>query len=113
MCKVTSEIMLRLNSLMASARWHILPPALFQWLVAWSLRYTPVHIASRLIRLLLMVNVALCLVAVPLAQIMIYRSLAGTNDLRQNGYFLTVFFAEHIISLMIILLSVSKRAGSV
>lgn len=96
---------------MTSARWAILPMALFQWLVAWSLRYLPLHVTGTFTRLLLILSVALAIIAVPIAQILIYRSLTNNYDLRKDGYFLAVFFIEHIISLFIILLSASKRAG--
>ena len=103
--------MMRADKLMTSGLWAIAPLALFQWLVAWCLRYLPDNITSTLVRLLLLLGVALCLVSVPIAQIIIYRSLTKTYDLRKDGYFLAIFFAEHMISLVIIFLSASKRAG--
>jgi hypothetical protein len=109
---VVNNSTMRADKLITSGLWAILPLALFQWLVAWCLRYLPANITSTLARLLLLLSVALCLVSVPVAQIIIYRSLTKTYDLRKDGYFLAVFFAEHIISLVIIFLSASKRAGN-
>lgn len=103
--------MMRADKLMTSGLWAILPLALFQWLVAWSLRYMPVNIRNTLARLLLLLCVGVCLGGVPIAQIIIYRSITKIHDLRKDNYFLAILFAELIVSLVIVFLSAAKRAG--
>ena len=72
-------------------------------LVAWSLRFLPRPIKSRLVSGILAVLVGIALFSVIIGQLLQYSAATGHVPLKNDSFFMVVFFAEHITTMLITL----------
>ncbi len=84
-----------------SARLVILPFAVFQWLVVWSLRYLPLPIKNQALKFVTIAMYSVGVFGAWIAQILIYRSMTGIYVVRNDHYFQAVFLTEHVIAIAI------------
>jgi hypothetical protein len=82
-----------------SPRMILLPFALGQWVLAWSLRFLPRRDSlSAFLKGVLQIAIAATLLTVILAELFLYKSLTGQDSLRDDNFFFTVMIAQGLVT---------------
>jgi hypothetical protein len=89
------------NVIIARIMW--LPFSFAQWILLWSLRYSPPRISiSALTKAILTVVLVAALLGDVVGEMLVYKSLTGRSDLRNDSFFYSVLTAQCIVSAVIL-----------
>jgi hypothetical protein len=89
-------------NLIVAPRMILLPFALGQWLLAWSLRFVPRStLSSALLNQILKVAVAAAASAGVIAEIILYRSLTRQDSLKNDNFFFVMVIGQSLVGIVL------------
>jgi hypothetical protein len=90
-----------------NAKLAVLSLSAVLWLVAWSIRSLPPPFNNQLTRSIVGVGLAAAEFGILWTQMLFYRSLTGIRVLTKDHFFMTMFIAETVIAIFLVLNSAS------